>query len=69
MLANDMHNFLWSEGAKALPNIAEQLERIADQFKISNYLTVLKEMNRIGELPEEEYVKHLNEAWDTIEKL
>ena len=69
MLTNSMHDYLWSEGAKALPNIAEQLERIADQFKISNYLTVLKEMNRIGELPEEEYVKHLNEAWDAIEKL
>ena len=69
MLTKGMHDFLWSEGAKALPNVAEQLERIADQFKISNYLTVLKEMNRIGDLPEEEYVKHLNEAWDAIEKL
>ena len=68
-MTNTEHNILWKNGAKSLPNIAEQLERIADQFKISNYLTVLKEMNRIGELPEEEYVKHLNEAWDTIEKL
>ena len=68
-MTNTEHDILWKNGAKSLPNIAEQLERIADQFKISNYLMVLKEMNRIGELPEEEYVKHLNEAWDTIEKL
>ena len=68
-MTNTEHAILWKNGAKSLPNIAEQLERIADQFKISNYLMVLKEMNRIGELPEEEYVKHLNEAWDTIEKL
>ena len=68
-MTNTEHDILWKNGAKSLPNIAEQLERIADQFKISNYLMVLKEMNRIGELPEEEYVKHLNEAWDVIEKL
>ena len=68
-MTNTEHGILWKNGAKSLPNIAEQLERIADQFKISNYLTVLKEMNRIGELPEEEYVKHLNEALDAIEKL
>lgn len=68
-MTNTEHDILWKNGAKSLPNIAEQLERIADQFKISNYLMVLKEMNRIGELPEEEYVKHLNEAWNTIEKL
>ena len=68
-MTNTEHDILWKNGAKSLPNIAEQLERIADQFKISNYLTVLKEMNRIGELPEEEYVKHLNEARDAIEKL
>ena len=68
-MTNTEHAILWKNGAKSLPNIAEQLERIADQFKISNYLMVLKEMNRIGELPEEEYVKHLNEAWNTIEKL
>ena len=68
-MTNTEHDILWKNGAKSLPNIAEQLERIADQFKISNYLMVLKEMNRIGELPEEEYVKHLNEAWDAKEKL
>ena len=68
-MTNTEHDILWKNGAKSLPNIAEQLERIADQFKISNYLMVLKEMNRIGELPEEEYVKHLHEAWDAIEKL
>lgn len=67
-MTNTEHDILWKNGAKSLPNIAEQLERIADQFKISNYLMILKEMNRIGELPEE-YVKHLNEAWDAIEKL
>ena len=69
MLTNGMHNYLWSEGAKALPNIAEQLERIAGQIAMSNITTILKECYELGELSKEDYVKELTEGLDIIKKI
>ena len=69
MLTNGMHDYLWNEGAKALPNIAEQLERIAGQIAMSNITTILKECYELGELSKEDYVKELTEGLDIIEKL
>ena len=63
------HNILWKNGAKSLPNIAEQLERIADQFKISNMMAILKEKYEIGELSKEEYNVELEGCWEIIEKM
>lgn len=69
MLTNRMHDFLWSEGAKSLPNIAEQLDRIADQLKISNMMAILKAKYEIGELSKEDYDVELEGCWEIIEKL
>ena len=69
MLTNGMHNYLWSEGAKALPNIAEQLERIAGQIAMSNITTILKECYELGELSKEEYNVELEGCWEIIEKM
>lgn len=69
MLTNSMHDFLWSEGAKSLPNIAEQLDRIADQLKISNMMAILKAKYEIGELSKEDYDVELEGCWEIIEKL
>ena len=61
-MTNGEHDLLWRRGAKALPDIAEQLERIADQLAIYNTITILKESYAIGEISKEDYAGALNEA-------
>lgn len=68
-MTNTEHDILWKNGAKSLPDIAEQLDRIADQFKISNMMAILKEKYEIGELSKEEYSAELEGCWEIIEKL
>lgn len=68
-MTNTEHDILWKNGAKSLPNIAEQLDRIADQLKISNMMTILKAKYEIGELSKEEYDVELEGCWEIIEKL
>lgn len=68
-MTNTEHNILWKNGAKSLPNIAEQLDRIADQLKISNMMAILKAKYEIGELSKEDYDVELEGCWEIIEKL
>ena len=68
-MTNTEHDILWKNGTKSLPNIAEQLDRIADQLKISNMMAILKAKYEIGELSKEEYDVELEGCWEIIEKL
>jgi hypothetical protein len=59
MLTNGLHDELWINGARALPNINKNLEIANEVANRANAIACLKELYSIGGVSKEDYEKLL----------